>query len=96
MPLAAAEPADRTGVASHRQTLRRLGGRQPLCGTGVTSLMPVTSMPVFWIERMAVSRPEPGPFTSDVDLADAVLHGPAGALLGGHLGGERRATCASP
>src|SRR5262245_62812149 len=45
------------------QTRRRLGGRQPLCGTGVTSLMPVTSMPVFWIERMAVSRPEPGPFT---------------------------------
>src|SRR5262245_4958533 len=54
------------GVARHAwlpQTRRRLGGRQPLCGTGVTSLMPVTSMPVFWIERMAVSRPEPGPFT---------------------------------
>ena len=35
------------------QTLRRLGGRQPLCGIGVTSLMPTTSMPVFWIVRMA-------------------------------------------
>src|SRR5690349_3078363 len=46
------------------QTLRRLGGRQPLCGIGVTSLMPRTSMPVFWIERIAVSRPEPGPFTT--------------------------------
>src|ERR1700675_4244913 len=49
-------------------TLRRLGGRQPLCGTGVTSLMPETSMPVFWIERIAVSRPEPGPFTSTSTL----------------------------
>src|SRR5262245_41516227 len=45
------------------QTLRRLGGRQPLCGIGVTSLMPTTSMPAFWIDRIAVSRPEPGPFT---------------------------------
>src|SRR3954469_22778754 len=45
------------------QTLRRFGGRQPLCGTGVTSLMPATSMPVFMIDRMAVSRPLPGPLT---------------------------------
>src|SRR5438132_8913048 len=50
------------------QTLRRLGGRQPLCGTGVTSLMPDTSMPAFMIERIAVSRPEPGPFTSTSTL----------------------------
>src|SRR5262249_35720106 len=51
-------------VRRHAHTLRRFGGRQPLWGTGVTSLMPVTSMPVFWIERMAVSRPEPGPLTT--------------------------------
>ena len=44
--LAAAELADGFGVAGH-QTLRRLGWRQPLCGIGVTSLMPTTSMPVF-------------------------------------------------
>ena len=50
------------------QTLRRLGGRQPLCGIGVTSLMPTTSMPVFWIVRIAVSRPEPGPFTTTSTL----------------------------
>src|SRR5437899_11307781 len=50
------------------QTLRRLGGRQPLCGTGVTSLMPVTSMPAFCNERIAVSRPEPGPFTTTSTL----------------------------
>src|SRR5436305_668366 len=50
------------------QTLRRFGGRQPLCGIGVTSLMPTTSIPVFWMVRMAVSRPEPGPFTTTSTL----------------------------
>src|SRR3954469_2685152 len=50
------------------QTLRRFGGRQPLWGIGVTSLMPDTSIPVFCSERMAVSRPEPGPFTSTSTL----------------------------
>src|SRR5207248_4759158 len=65
--LAPAEAADRSGVPRH-QTLRRLGGRQPLCGIGVTSLMPETSMPVFCRERIAVSRPEPGPFTSTSTL----------------------------
>src|SRR5438128_12568822 len=50
------------------QTLRRLGGRQPLCGMGVTSLIPTTSIPVFWMVRMAVSRPEPGPFTTTSTL----------------------------
>src|SRR3712207_443734 len=46
-----------------RQTLRRLRGRQPLWACGVTSRMPVTSRPAAWSERIAVSRPEPGPFT---------------------------------
>ena len=32
-------------------------------GTGVTSLMAVTSIPTFCSERMAVSRPDPGPLT---------------------------------
>src|SRR3954462_2706805 len=50
------------------QTLRRFGGRQPLWGTGVTSLMPVTSMPAFWSERIAVSRPDPGPLTTTSTL----------------------------
>src|SRR3954453_9826708 len=61
--LPAAEPADGTCVTSHLlapQTRRRLGGRQPLWGTGVTSLMPVTSMPAVCSERIAVSRPAPG------------------------------------
>src|SRR5699024_8265016 len=45
------------------QTRRRLGGRQPLCVCGVTSLIEPTSRPAAWSERIAVSRPEPGPFT---------------------------------
>src|SRR5215211_4064579 len=46
------------------QTRRRLGGRQPLCGTGVTSEIAPTSRPTAPSERIAVSRPEPGPFTN--------------------------------
>src|SRR6202012_4446571 len=54
----------RSGVTSHDyQTLRRLGGRQPLCGCGVTSEIVPTSRPVACSERIAVSRPEPGPLT---------------------------------
>src|SRR6201996_4020547 len=45
------------------QTLLRLRGRQPLCACGVTSLTPVTSRPAACSERIAVSRPEPGPLT---------------------------------
>src|SRR6059058_2475260 len=45
------------------QTLRRFGGRQPLCGTGVTSWICPTSRPAACSERIAVSRPEPGPLT---------------------------------
>src|SRR3954466_12837286 len=45
------------------QTLRRLRGRHPLWAWGVTSLTLVTSSPAAWRERMAVSRPEPGPLT---------------------------------
>src|SRR4051812_44489235 len=45
------------------QTLRRLRGRHPLWAWGVTSLTLVTSSPAAWSERIAVSRPEPGPLT---------------------------------
>ena len=44
-------------------TLLRFGGRQPLCGKGVTSLIIVTSKPAALKARIAASRPEPGPFT---------------------------------
>src|SRR5215469_1588142 len=70
--LTAAALAIRTGVSSHLvltpQTLRRLGGRQPLCGTGVTSWMDPTSRPVACNDLIAVSRPEPGPFTNTSTL----------------------------
>src|SRR3546814_5330836 len=45
------------------QTRRRLGGRQPLCAWGVTSWIDPTSRPAAVSERIAVSRPEPGPLT---------------------------------
>src|SRR5213595_2512551 len=45
-------------------TLLRLRGRQPLCACGVTSLTPLTSRPAACSERIAVSRPEPGPLTN--------------------------------
>src|SRR5438270_11867099 len=40
---------------------RRLGGRQPLCGIGVTSEMLVIFMPSAFNARTADSRPGPGP-----------------------------------
>src|SRR3954449_3058818 len=51
-----------------RQTRRRLGGRQPLCGVGVTSWIDPTSRPVACRDRIAVSRPEPGPLTNTSTL----------------------------
>src|SRR5579864_2783572 len=44
-------------------TLRRFGGRHPLCGMGVMSRMVFTSRPAAASARMADSRPDPGPFT---------------------------------
>src|SRR5215467_1179882 len=70
--LAAAALAVRAGVSSHvgitPQTRRRFGGRQPLCGTGVTSWIEPTSRPVACSDLIAVSRPEPGPFTNTSTL----------------------------
>src|SRR6266700_1080117 len=40
---------------------RRFGGRQPLCGTGVTSEMLVILSPSAFNARTADSRPGPGP-----------------------------------
>src|SRR5258705_3237505 len=45
------------------QTLRRFGGRQPLCGIGVTSLIDLTCRPAAASAWMADSRPLPGPCT---------------------------------
>ena len=51
-------------VRTPTQTRRRLRGRQPLCGIGVTSLIDLIESPVAWSERTADSRPPPGPLTS--------------------------------
>src|SRR5690606_42042297 len=39
------------------------GGRHPLCGIGVTSMISVTSIPALWMDRIADSLPFPGPLT---------------------------------
>src|SRR5918999_1324637 len=44
-------------------TRLRFGGRQPLCGIGVTSRIDFTSRPAVERARMADSRPDPGPLT---------------------------------
>jgi len=44
-------------------TLRFFGGRQPLCGMGVTSLIDRTSIARRDSARTADSRPDPGPLT---------------------------------
>ena len=46
----------------------RFGGRHPLCGIGVTSLIAVTSSPAVAKERIAVSRPGPNPLTKTSTL----------------------------
>src|SRR5437016_1688050 len=50
-------------VPTCRYTRRFLGGRQPLCGSGVTSSMALTVSPAACKAVIADSRPEPGPFT---------------------------------
>src|SRR3990167_6077916 len=43
---------------------RGFGGRQPLCGTGVVSLIERTLSPFAFKLRRALSRPFPTPFTN--------------------------------
>src|SRR5262245_49631647 len=48
---------------AHCYTRRFFGGRQPLCGSGVTSSMALTFRPADCRAVTADSRPEPGPLT---------------------------------
>src|SRR6185436_14684429 len=48
---------------TRHQTLRLFLGRTPLWACGETSRTPRISRPAAWRERIAVSRPEPGPLT---------------------------------
>src|SRR5713226_4344340 len=61
----------KNSLSSHTraaQTLRRLGGRQPLCGIGVTSRITTMCNPAAAKARTADSRPEPGPCTRTSQL----------------------------
>src|SRR5258705_7642901 len=50
-------------VIDNFYTLLFLGGRQPLCGMGVMSIISDTSIPAWLIVLIADSLPPPGPFT---------------------------------
>ncbi len=63
------------------QTRRRLEGRTPLCGIGVTSRIEVMVKPTAARPRSALSRPEPGPFTST-----SRVRTPCSALEAHHAG----------
>src|SRR5579883_1031111 len=54
--------SQRLGI-SPNYTRRFLGGRQPLCGSGVTSSMALIVRPAACKAVIADSRPEPGPLT---------------------------------
>src|SRR5258708_6709938 len=56
--------AGAASIKLQTQTLRFFGGRQPLCGIGVRSLITLTSRPAVDNARTADSRPAPGPLTS--------------------------------
>src|SRR5205085_7347508 len=60
--LPAADAALGAEIAGHYTRLR-LRGLTPLWACGVTSFTPRISSPAAWSERIAVSRPEPGPLT---------------------------------
>ena len=72
-------------------TRRRLGGRQPLCGTGVTSRMLVILNPTLLSARNAASRPEPGPFTKTANDRTPCSRALSGRILCSKLCGKRRA-----
>src|SRR5262249_13239651 len=56
-------PTDHCPLSTDRYTRRFLGGRQPLCGSGVTSSIALTFSPAACSAVTADSRPAPGPFT---------------------------------
>ena len=66
----AAQSAYRSCISCHNvctsrnYTRLRLGGLQPLCGIGVTSLIRVIWSPTVSSARIADSRPAPGPLTN--------------------------------
>src|SRR5262249_25122249 len=64
VPGGSAHGAQPVGLAGPVVYTRRfLGGRQPLCGRGVTSSMALVLRPAACRAVIADSRPEPGPLT---------------------------------
>ena len=70
---------------------RFFGGRQPLCGIGVTSEMLVILKPTALSARTADSRPGPGPLMRTSRFFTPHSWAARPARLGRDLRGERRA-----
>ena len=88
--------ATRPKSAAQAQTRRRLRGRQPLCGIGVTSRIEVTLKPAAWMARSADSRPEPGPETSTSSVRMPCSDGLPAPRPRRPSGRRTASTCASP
>ena len=88
--------AEAPPLPESRQTRRRFGGRQPLCGMGVTSRIAVTCRPQDCSARSADSRPEPGPAHLDFDRSSCRAPWPPGRPVRRRPGRHRASTCASP
>ena len=81
----------RRGHRPRAQIRRRFRGLGPLCGTGVTSAMLVTCIPAACRERIAASRPLPGPFTNTEIPSHAHVHCLPRRVLRCYLSGIRSA-----
>ena len=77
-----------------RYTRRFFGGRQPLCGSGVTSSIDLMVMPAACNAVIALSRPLPGPLTRTSNSLTPNLAA-FSALAAPPLAGEGRALAAS-
>src|SRR5581483_4037685 len=89
--LPAAEAADRAGVTSHANSdPPPLGGAAAVVGDRRDVLDTGHLDPGVLDGADGGLPPRAGPLHQHVDLADAMLHRPAGGRLGRHLGGERR------
>jgi hypothetical protein len=91
----AGRPAGAASTRRANQTRRRLRGRQPLCGIGVTSRIEVTVKPAACSARSADSRPEPGPPPRPRACA-CRAPAPCGQRPRPRPARHRGSTCASP
>ena len=81
--------------AAQDQTRRRLDGRTPLCGIGVTSRIEVIVKPTACSARKRALATRAGALDFDFERADAVFGGLLAGVVGGDLGGIGRRLAAA-